>query len=241
MKKILLLLLLFVIPISVSAKEYSAVDLTIDFDDSKWYVFTRDNIKDNAELEELGITYEYANNLFLSNYLYLDAALVYEDGDSSNTLESFIIIKDTTLERNLHTYSIKEIQGLEDELIKGYDVSEHGIYSFNNYKYVYMEYKDKGLNIIDYFTAINGKMYTIKLQKQNKFTSEEKELMKSIVNTISFKLDPKYEKLVKTNKSEGINYKEIIITTIIGGIVGGIIGGVIGLIKRNKKAKKEDK
>lgn len=239
MKKILLLLLLFVIPISVSAKEYSAVDLTIDFDDSKWYVFTRDNIKDNEELKELGITYEYMNSFFLSNYAYLDAAIVYEN--PSDTLESFVMIKDSNLERNLHTYTENDIKDLENELIKNYNVFEHGIYSFNDYKYVYMVYEDNGLNIIDYYTSINGKMYTIKLQKQNKFTSEEKELMKSIVNTISFKLDPKYEKHVKTNKSEGINYKEIIITTIIGGIVGGIIGGVIGLINRSKKAKKEDK
>ena len=42
------------LPVSVYAETYSlgGTDMSIDVDDSLWYVFTRDNIKDNSELKE---------------------------------------------------------------------------------------------------------------------------------------------------------------------------------------------
>lgn len=52
---------------AASAKDYtvSDTDLTISIDDSYWYVFTRDNIEGNPELDELGITYDYIHGIMM--------------------------------------------------------------------------------------------------------------------------------------------------------------------------------
>lgn len=62
-KLCMLLVLLWVavwLPMAAAAKDYtiSGTDMTVTVDDTIWYVFTRDNIQNNPELEELGISYE---------------------------------------------------------------------------------------------------------------------------------------------------------------------------------------
>ena len=46
--------LMVLMPISVFAETYhlGGTDMSIRVDDSAWYVFTRDNIKNNSELDE---------------------------------------------------------------------------------------------------------------------------------------------------------------------------------------------
>ena len=51
-------------------------------------IFTPDNIKDNAELDELGISYEYMVETFQTNEAYLDAVLFYQD--SEDYIEIFV-------------------------------------------------------------------------------------------------------------------------------------------------------
>ena len=66
MKRLFCLLLAAVLcamayfPVTASAAKYavSGTDMTVELDDSQWYVFTRDNVKDNPELEEFGLTEE---------------------------------------------------------------------------------------------------------------------------------------------------------------------------------------
>lgn len=80
MKKIVwFLLFLLVVPLGVSATTFDLndTDMSIEFDEDIWYVFTPDNIKDNAELDELGISYEYMVETFQTNEAYLDAVLFY--------------------------------------------------------------------------------------------------------------------------------------------------------------------
>ena len=52
------ILLMVILPLNVLATDFSLndTDMQITFDESEWYVFTPDNILDNPELEELGIT-----------------------------------------------------------------------------------------------------------------------------------------------------------------------------------------
>ena len=217
MKKILcFILFLTLFPLAISAKTYSALDATVNLDETKWNVFTPSNIKDNPELEELGLTYEYMDNLFKTSNMYLDAVL-FDTEDQNNTMELFIIAKKTTIKSNLHKYSDKDMKNIEKEIIKDTVSSSHDIYSVNNYKYVYMYYVDQGLNICDYYTVINGYVYTIKIQKVNAFTESDKTIIKSIIDGISFNLDEKYE---VTPKSNGFNFTRIIVYAIIGGIAG---------------------
>ena len=62
------------------AKDYvvSETDLTVKIDDTVWYVFTRDNIENNLELDELGVSYDYMNEFFQDNQVFLDAILFSE-------------------------------------------------------------------------------------------------------------------------------------------------------------------
>lgn len=79
MKKIGLFVILLLMPISVYATSFKlrGTDMNISFDESNWYVFTPDNILNNEELEELGISYEYMVDSFNNNEAYLDAILFF--------------------------------------------------------------------------------------------------------------------------------------------------------------------
>ena len=79
-------LLLLFIPSFVFAKSYDVDEyLKLDFDDN-WYVFTKSNIKDNKELEELGVSEEYMENLFKSSNVVVDAILFEEDNSIDNAM-----------------------------------------------------------------------------------------------------------------------------------------------------------
>ena len=106
------------LPVSVYAETYSlgGTDMSIDVDDSLWYVFTRDNIKDNSELKELGISYNSMYDILYTNEAYMDALLLYEDG---GFVELFVRKK--TLEKgivNLSNYEDAEVLDLAKAIAK---------------------------------------------------------------------------------------------------------------------------
>lgn len=104
MKKVLLFVLLMLVPIVGDATtfELKNIDMNITIDESEWYVFTPDNILDNPELEDLGLTYEYMYESFQNNQAYLDAVLFFYD--SEDYIELFV--RRVALEdiRNLTNY-----------------------------------------------------------------------------------------------------------------------------------------
>lgn len=227
MKKILLFIGLFFIPFVTLANSYTAGDLTIKYEEPKWIVFTRENIKGNAKLKELGIDENNLQNLYIKGNIYVDALL--DSSNLANSLESFVLIKDVEDSvKNLHTYSDSKIKEVENEIIKGYNTSDHGIYASGKYKYVYMIYKDQGLSICDYYTTINGKGYTIKFQKTSDFTDSELSLMKPIIDGVTFKLDEKFE------KKDGFDWSRVLTYAIVGGIIGGA-SALVGVISSKKK------
>ena len=79
LRRFLLVILVFCLacPLTVYAKTYtmSNTDISISVDDSSWYVFTRDNIKNNSELKELGITSDYMQGFFEDNMAYMGNSL----------------------------------------------------------------------------------------------------------------------------------------------------------------------
>ena len=93
---------------AVSAKEYttSDTDLTISIDDSYWYVFTRDNIEGNPELEELGITYDYIHDIMMEKKIYIDALVVYDDG---SVLELCVVKNKSNGIVNLSNYDDEDV------------------------------------------------------------------------------------------------------------------------------------
>ena len=232
MKKILVLFLAFTIllPINAIAKDYSVKDLSISVDDTAWDVFTRDNIKDNSRLEELGITYDYVNNFMNNNDVYLDACQ-FDMDDPSNTLELFVIVKKIHTNKNLHAYSDKQIKEVGEAFKKKINADNYDIYKVGKYIYVHSKTFDASTsyNLDEYYTVINGYGYTIMAQKANNFTNEESALVKSIVDTTKYKYIASYDKKASNN--------DILIDAIIGAI-GGAIVGIISAVY-NKKKKKE--
>ena len=77
----ILMCFLMIMPIMASAQGYAVegTDLSITIDDTVWHILTRDNIENNAELEDLGIAYESIRDFMYSNDVYMDAVAVYDD------------------------------------------------------------------------------------------------------------------------------------------------------------------
>ncbi len=238
MKKIgyvFLLLAFMIFPFVVNAETYkvSETDVSISFNDPAWYVFTRDNIKDNSELTGLGLTYEYMDNLMKTNNIYMDAAL-FNETDANENLEMFIRVIDLTEDvGNLHTYSESEIKTFGDELLNSgkFNMTGYSIYG-DKYKYIVFEYTDLGYNIHQYYTVINGKGYNFTTQKINKINDSDRAIIKNIIDTIEFELDSYYETPI--GSENGSSLKDSIIRGAIIGAIVGLIGGIVAKIKKGK-------
>lgn len=236
-------LFLLFIPSFVFAESYDVDEyLKLDFDDN-WYVFTKSNIKDNKELEELGVSEEYMENLFKSSNVVVDAILFEED--NNDTKEVFVRTTETKDLYNLNDNTDSYINEFADGFIssvkeQGIEVVNSNVYKSNNNTYVYLEYSDSNLNVIEYFTVVNGNGYAIQAQKPNSFTESEKDSFKEIIDKASFKIvkqekddDNNKEQEKQNNKSS--NY---VTNIIVGAVIGALVGALYGLIYTKIKAKK---
>lgn len=228
--KSLIILLLVMVVSPVMAKEYamSDTDIKVNLDDSNWYVFTRDNIKDNEQLKTFGISEEYMNNTFTKGNMYLDAIKFKSDKE---IIELFVMKKPVEKVKNMSNYSDKELQNVAKDIAKRENTSDYKIFK-TDYKYVYTKYTDSGKQIMDYYTVINGYGYTIKLQSDKAFTASEQNEMENIVKGISFNVDKSL-----SEPSKGMN--PIIRDALIGAVVGGLGGAVYSLVNKNKKKDKK--
>ena len=233
MKKILGLLMALIIsvPMVANATTYSVEeDMTIDFDDSIWYVFTRDNIEDNSELDELGISYDYIYDLLNNNHMYIDAVVYYNDG--SDFIEILVRKKENSEIKNFTNYTNDDLMDFAKELAKKTGAEEYSVYE-NDYKFAYSNYYDSSANyyVDEYYTIVNGYGYTITAQKLTEFDDAEKYFVRTIIDTITFDID--------TSLKENTSNNSIITAIIIGAGVGIVIGGSAGLT--NKIIKKKSK
>ena len=136
-----ILCLVALFPVTASAKTYtlSDTDMQISIDDTYWYVFTRDNIKDNPELGEIGVSYDTMYSFLYDNMAYVDAILYYENGDY---LEMFVLKKavDTGVV-NLSNYKKEEALIMAEGLATRVDTENYSVYE-SRYKYARIEYFD---------------------------------------------------------------------------------------------------
>ncbi len=225
--KVLVAIVLVIIVSPVMAKEYtiSNTDIKIDMDDSVWYVFTRDNIKDNKQLKEFGITEEYMNSTMEKGDIYLDSIKFKEN---NAILELFVMKKPVEKVKNMSKYSDKELTSVAKELATKEKTNDYKIHK-TDYKYIYTKYSDPGKEIIDYYTVINGYGYTIKLQTDTKFTTAEETELKNIVEKVSFNVD-------KSLKEPSKGLSPILQDALIGAVVGGLGGAVVALVNKKKKS-----
>ena len=231
----ILLCVIFCLPITTYAATYplGGTDMSIFVDDTVWYVFTRDNIKDNAELDELGLTYQTIYDILYDNEAYMDAILFYEDG---GFVELFVRKKalDTGV-ANLSNYSNSEVLDLAKELAKKYDADQYSVHE-SSYKFAKLEYFDPNCNyyICEYVTIVNKDNYTLTFQSVSPYTQAEYEQIQEIVDSVKFDVDPSIKEKKTTSTADTVIYKAI------GGAVSGAVGGaVIALINQKKKKRRD--
>jgi len=228
-KYLIILMVLLLIPVNVKAETYKvpSADLNIELDDN-WYVFTRDNIKDNDKLKYISSSYESMLELFENNDAYING--IKKDAK----LEMFLRIKEVDNINNLSNYSNEYIKKLSKEIAKIANTDNYDIYK-NKYKYTLIDYYDEQNNvyIISYYTIVNRKGYTFTMQSSQEFTKEEEKEFKNIINTIYYKINKelKYEE----NTTKGITKDNVVKSAVIGLVLGGLIGGTIAIIKLKKK------
>lgn len=209
----------------------SGTDMSISIDDTLWYVFTRDNIQNNPELEELGIAYDTMYDILYDNEAYMDAILFYEDGEYVE-----LFVRKRPLDSgiaNLSNYENEEVLELAKELAKKQGAEEHSVYE-SQYKFAKTEYIDSnfGYYICEYVTVVNKDNYTLTFQTTSPFTSWEHDEIETIVDSIAFDIDT----TLKEKRSASI-FDGVIEKTVGGAVVGGIVGAVIAIANKSKKKK----
>lgn len=220
--------------ITAFARSYnlSDTDMNIDIDDSEWYVFTRDNILNNSELEDLGITYDYMNDLFLNNKVYVDAMLIYDD----ESMELFV--RKTGIDKivSLSNYEDDEVLSFAKTLAEKRSIEEYKLYK-TDYTFVEFEYTDTGFYIREFLTVVNGENYTLTFQSEAPFSPLFYQKMETIVDSVNFEIDTT---LKETTKASSI-FDGVLEKAIAGAVTAGIFSGVGILCGKKKKKSKENK
>lgn len=226
----LIVFLCLILPITAYAESYqpSQTDLTVQIDDSVWYVFTRDNIANNAELAELDISYDEMSDIFHDNDAYLDAILSF---GAQDYIELFIRkTAQTTGVANLSNYDDDEVMEFVTALAEQQKSQVYSIYK-TQYKFSKSEYydTDAGFYLYEFCTIVNKENYTFTFQSPTAFTEERKQIAEEIVSSVKFDVD--------TSLKEPKTGNSVIKNGIGGAIIGGAVGGVVALIGKKKSKK----
>ncbi|MDD5923787.1 MAG: hypothetical protein PUC88_03230 [Clostridia bacterium] len=223
------------LPITAYAEVYnlSGTDISVSVDDTSWYVFTRDNIENNPELEELGVSYDTIYNILYDNEAYMDAILYYEDMEyvemyiRKRTLDSGIA--------NLSNYDNKYVLEVAKGFAKKQNAEKYSVYD-NEYKFAKVEYVDSnyGCYLCEYVTVVNRDNYTLTFQSTSQFTDEEYAEIKNIVDSVKFNVDTAIKEKKSTSNSDSH------LVRIIGSaVIGGVAGAIISIITKKKKKRSE--
>lgn len=223
-----LLMFMVISPVKTYAKSYnvSGTDLTITVDDTVWYVFTRDNLANNPELDELGVDYNYLNDYFHSNFIYMDAVVIYENGA---TTEFFIRKTDEDVGVvNLANCKGELIGEIGDSLADKFGADGYSILN-TDYKFIKLNYFDPNLEYyaVEYYTIINKHPYTFTFQSPVEFTEWEYEEFDTIIKSIVFDID--------TSLKEDSFMDTLVAKALTGALSGAVIGGVGAAIGKLKK------
>ncbi|MBO4935011.1 MAG: hypothetical protein J5441_07615 [Clostridia bacterium] len=236
----LTLCVLAVAPAAAYAETYKPADtdITVTIDDTLWYVFTRDNIENNPELEEVGGSVEQMRKIFDINDAYIDAFVIGDDGDF---LELIVVKKEAgSGVANLSNYSDELVADLAKEISGMQSIDDYSVYQNNGYKFVRLETVSTAsdnitYNLCEYFTIVNRYVYSLKFQSVSKFNDEKYAMVKKIVDSVEFDVD----ETLKEDVERGVSVGKVALWAIVGAIGGGAVGGIIGFaVDRKKKAAK---
>lgn len=223
-------------PISVYAETYhlGGTDMSIQVDTSTWYVFTRDNIKNNSELDELEISYDSMHDILYNNEVYMDAILLYDDGEyvellvRKRTIDSGIV--------NLSNYSNEDVLELAEGLAERQNAENYSVYE-NRYKFAKLEYIDSNLGyyICEFVTCVNKDNYTFTFQSTSQFSDSEYDEIENIIDSIQFDVDSSLK------EPKATSFWDSVVEKAIGGaVIGGIGGAIIAIVNKKKKNSNKD-
>ena len=170
--QLIILFVLFLLPISISAKVYDVYDMRIDIDNNKYEVFIGNDVKNNYDTDKT-------------------VYLIAEDSDEEKYI--IVFVDSSGLINNIENYLEEDINPLIKKWEKGLNSKTSKVYNLNGYKYINIEYKIEDEYGISYSTIINKKLYSIRFQQNKKITNEDKENIKEIINNIEFKRKEKKE------------------------------------------------
>ena len=242
-KRVLIFLITVCLIISLPMVTYASTytmngtDMSIQVDESTWYVFTRDNIDNNPELDELYITYDEMYDLFYENDAYMDAVLYFDDG---NFIELFVLKSDLdTGVVNLSTYDDDEILEIAQSVAEDKNTEDYSIYE-SSYKYMYFEYLDETFGepyyMYQYVTIVNGSIYTLSFQSTAEFTRWDYNEVEGIVDTVQFDVDTTLEE--PKSAIFDIDYGEVAMSALKGMLIGGIAMVVVSLFGKTMAKRK---
>ena len=178
-KKVLFGLIgILMLPLVVNAQsvDVGSAYLDLELPDS-WYVFTRDNLEGNTDLEELELTEDYVMEYFLEYSMYVNS---FDDD-----YDFYVYMSDTEDIGNLDDYYNFEVDDLAVELMDMYGADSYEIYD-NDYKFIRMDYESDGYYILDYYTIIDDKSYIFSIQKLSELTETDMNTMEEIVDSVHF-------------------------------------------------------
>ena len=244
MKKLLIILIISIIafPSVVYGEtlKLNDTDVTLELDENIWTILTRDNINDKEYLDQIGLTYEYMNNVFQTNNAYLDAFTFWDD-ERTQTVELFVIkIKQDDPEvKNLNVYSDDEVKKIVKEIANDKEVSKYNIYKNDNSVFGYFESEDSGMYLVEYVTIINNMDYLFKFQSTYPYDKNMIDVTASIMDTVKFDYtiteeDKKNKKKIEEDSKDSF-WTRVFIGGTVGAIVGGVSSVIVSLIKKKSK------
>ena len=239
MKKLMAFIIVALFPFFVFASEYSDQYTRIKLEaNDDFIVLTRDNLKNNSNLTKLGITEEGMLDILVKSGIYFD--IVKND----LSYEIVVVMPDVLLPVNNITGISDELLGtFKEEAAKKVGANISSVYK-NKYDFIVVDYfdKDMGYYIVNYYTVVNSRGYNIQIQKKSEINEEERNVLKSIVDSVEFldfdgntnDVSPVNNETLNTKKP--FDYKIIIYGAIIGAMAG-LISYYASILLKKKRAK----
>ena len=231
MKKLLVMIAIFIIPFIVYAKEVKVNDINMKFNVKDDYiVILRDNLDNNSDLKKLGITKDYMKSTLETSNIYAD--IISKD----ISYEIIVVVPDVTISfKNLSDATDPMLEDLKNELAKRTGAEVSSVYK-GNHNFVVVDYYDEKTEyyIVNYYTVENFKGYNIQLQKKSTITDEEKKDLKELVDSVN--IDEIKEENTN-NKNNNTSFRNIVLGALIGAGVG-LISYLVGMFIRKKKSSK---
>ena len=212
--------------------------MSITINDTTWYVFTRDNIKHNSELEDLGVSYESVYDLLYNNEAYMDAIQYQEDGEyielfvRKRTIDSSVV--------NLSNYSNDDALEFAKGLGERQKTNDYSVHE-TQYKFAKLKYTDanSGYYVCEFVTFVNKDNYTFTFQSPTPFSDSNYDEIEAIIDSIQFDIDASLKEPKPITFWDKVWDKAI--TQILGGVVMvGVVCTITFIEKRKKKNNKDN-